>query len=141
MNPVKILIVDDTQDCRKLLTLLLPTLLGPVDITEAADGAEAIDILVKQTDFDLVISDYTMPGISGAGVFKHLIEANLNIPFILFTVLYEFEVVDFVGPSFMGMVQKHDIETLEQLLMKAGLAVAQNTDELAANPVLIPRFS
>lgn len=141
MKPAKILIVDDTQDCRKLLALLLPSLLDAVDMIEAADGAEAIDILSKRSDFDLVISDYTMPNVTGAGVFRYLQEAKLEIPFILFTVLYDFETADFSGPTFMGSVQKHDIETLERLLVKAGLKPKQNSDASDSDSGLVPQFS
>lgn len=141
MKPVNILIVDDTQDCRKLLTLLLPSILGPVEMSEAADGAEAIEILSKRSDFDLVISDYTMPHVSGAGVYKYMVEAQLDIPFILFTVLYDFEINDFTGRTFMGIVQKHDIETLERLLVKAGLRLLDDADDAKSDPTLVPEFS
>lgn len=139
MKHVKILIVDDTTDCRKLLRILLNSLISSLEIVEAIDGADATEILEKDQNFDLIICDYTMPKLSGASVYKYVNERQLTIPFILFTVLYEYDLNDFVGPAFMGVVQKHDLPGLQALIAKAGLVDDEN--ETSVTDDLTPVFS
>jgi CheY-like chemotaxis protein len=63
-----ILIIDDEELITKtLLKLLKNTGYAP---TIAKSGAEAVE-KVKQTDFDLIISDIRMPGMDGIGEKAH----------------------------------------------------------------------
>ena len=57
--PQRILIVDDEEVVRSLCSRLLTPLGYPVET--AADGHQALACLEKQP-FDLVITDYSMPG-------------------------------------------------------------------------------
>jgi len=64
---LKILLVDDHAEVRSTTASLLEDL--GHSITEAANGVEAIRILEEcNCSFDLLITDYAMPQISGAGV-------------------------------------------------------------------------
>ena len=58
----KILIVDDDPDIRKVLTLLLAK---SYLVSEASDGASAVNYIKEQPDTDLVILDVMMPGMDG----------------------------------------------------------------------------
>lgn len=60
--PRPVLIVDDSRAQRKILQMQL-TRWG-YDITEAASGDEALALCLAQ-DFDIVLSDWMMPGMSG----------------------------------------------------------------------------
>ena len=57
-----ILIVDDDADIRNVLRLLLQE---RYEVSEAADGAGAVEYLRGHPDTDLVILDVMMPGMSG----------------------------------------------------------------------------
>lgn len=57
-----ILIVDDSRAQRKILSLQLAR--WGYAITEAASGDDALE-LCKTTDFDIVLSDWVMPGMTG----------------------------------------------------------------------------
>lgn len=138
MEQVKMLIADDTADCRKLLTVMLPTLIKGVQIVEAEDGIEAISILNTTTDFDLIISDYSMPNATGANIFSYLKSRNLQIPFILFTVFTECDPMEFASPFFVGMAPKHDLRMLQTLIRKSGV-LSVETEISGAR--LIPTFS
>jgi serine/threonine protein kinase len=59
----RVLVVDDSAAARKHVRAVL-TGLGLDDITEAGDGAAAVALLKNQT-FDLVVTDYNMPGLDG----------------------------------------------------------------------------
>ncbi|WP_028469951.1 response regulator [Neptunomonas japonica] len=67
---LKILLVDDSLVSRKYLHQILDNL-GIHAITEAADGAEALNTLKQQT-FDLIISDYNMPNIDGREMVEYI---------------------------------------------------------------------
>ena len=62
LAPRPVLIVDDSRAQRKILQMQL-TRWG-YDITEAASGDEALALCLVQ-DFDIVLSDWMMPGMSG----------------------------------------------------------------------------
>lgn len=83
MKPFKILIVDDEEMLQDLFELIL---LGEFDCLtkKAGNGLEAIEILKKEEDFNLIISDYKMPVASGGELCIFNMNHN-NIPFFLFS--------------------------------------------------------
>ncbi len=58
----RILIVDDDPDIRNVLTLLLSK---SYSVSEAVDGAAAVEYIKSNPDTDLVIMDVMMPGMDG----------------------------------------------------------------------------
>jgi phosphoserine phosphatase RsbU/P len=60
--PLTVLVVDDSRAQRRLLSVSLSR--AGYTVTEAASGDEAL-ILCRKTAFDMVISDWVMPGLSG----------------------------------------------------------------------------
>ncbi len=66
MGSRSLLVVDDSATFRQLLCLSLQRVDGisKGDITEASDGAEALD-KVKSHSFDLVLTDLRMPKMDG----------------------------------------------------------------------------
>jgi len=83
MKKFKILIVDDEEMLLDLFEMLIS---GEIDceITTATDGHEAIKILQTDTDFQLILSDYKMPKVSGGELF-HFNKSQQNTPFFLFS--------------------------------------------------------
>ena len=69
-NNVRILVVDDHESMRRIISTLLRALGFPT-IVEAHDGAEA---LKKVTSFrpDIVITDFNMPVLNGVALVEHL---------------------------------------------------------------------
>ena len=65
-----ILVVDDSDALREIILLTLHTL-GYHDVTEAADGQFALDLL-HEREFDLLILDIDMPRVSGYTVLETL---------------------------------------------------------------------
>ncbi len=78
----RILIVDDEAGLRTSLAANLE-LEGYV-VAEAADGLQAID-MVRETPFDLVISDVRMPGMNGVQVFREIRRIRPELPVVLMT--------------------------------------------------------
>lgn len=57
---IKILLVEDSRFMRSMELNMLKEA-GFDNVITAGDGEEAIDILQKQEDIDLIISDWNMP--------------------------------------------------------------------------------
>jgi two-component system chemotaxis response regulator CheY len=69
MNPnMKILIVDDFSTMRRIVKNLLADL-GYTNTTEADDGKSAWPLL-QSGDFDFVVTDWNMPGMTGIDLLK-----------------------------------------------------------------------
>jgi CheY-like chemotaxis protein len=60
---VRILFVDDDADSLGVYGILLASL--GFDVTGALSGVDAIDELARDPGFDIVVTDYDMPGIKG----------------------------------------------------------------------------
>ncbi|HIF25210.1 MAG TPA: response regulator [Micavibrio sp.] len=59
----KILIAEDDTSMRGFLKLALEK--AGHEVTVAGDGMEALDILKRRTDFNLLLADIVMPGMDG----------------------------------------------------------------------------
>ena len=67
MTPVKILSVDDENDLELLLTQYFRRKIrkGEYDFHFAHNGLEALTMLLKEKDFDIILSDINMPEMDG----------------------------------------------------------------------------
>ncbi len=79
---MKILIVDDENDIRRVLKLLLGN--RGYEVAEAENGARALEILSGTDEFDLVIMDMMMPVLSGVSTTKKLREFS-DVPVLFLT--------------------------------------------------------
>jgi DNA-binding NtrC family response regulator len=78
----KILVVDDEISIRKLLFDLLEMERYYVEL--AASAEEALE-KIKETDFDLIISDIRMPGMDGFELLKKIRTMNVDSAVIFIT--------------------------------------------------------
>lgn len=67
---MSILVVDDFSTMRRIIKGLLQDL-GFSNITEAADGLTALSLL-KAGNFDLLITDWNMPGMQGVELLRQV---------------------------------------------------------------------
>jgi len=82
---MKILVVDDFSTMRRIIKNLLRDL-GLTNTQEADDGATALPML-KEGDFDFVVTDWNMPGMQGIDLLKHIrADDNLkHLPVLMVT--------------------------------------------------------
>jgi CheY-like chemotaxis protein len=82
----RLLIVDDLKDNRVLLMRRLRA--RGYDVTEAADGQEAVDLIAREA-FDAVLLDVVMPGMDGFQVLHAIRErySDRDLPVIMATVM------------------------------------------------------
>ncbi len=78
----KILVVDDEQSLREVLSIMLKR--AGYSVTSATDGEEAIDFVHKEI-FDLVITDLRMPKIDGMEVLKAVKSASPETVVLIIT--------------------------------------------------------
>lgn len=83
MRPKEILVVDDEREVLVSLKAALTRLIPGAHVTCAGDGAEALEKLQAGT-FDAVVSDHSMPGMSGV---EFLHEARRLRPSLILAVL------------------------------------------------------
>lgn len=78
----KILIIEDEKSIRSVLKNILEDEDKSFKIDEAEDGEEAIE-LIKENDYDLVISDIKMPKKDGVEVLEEAFTHNPDLVFIM----------------------------------------------------------
>ncbi|HTB86223.1 MAG TPA: response regulator [Candidatus Sulfotelmatobacter sp.] len=83
--PLRILLVDDDADLRKLYAHVL-TISG-YEVDTAEDGEAGWHALYAESftpdGYDLLITDNSMPKLTGVGLIKKVRSAGLNLPIIL----------------------------------------------------------
>lgn len=84
---MKVLIVDDKDDARYLLEMILQS--AAHQVVSAKNGRQAVDNL-KSASFDLIISDILMPEMDGFQLCKIVKSSSewQSIPFIFYTATY-----------------------------------------------------
>jgi DNA-binding NtrC family response regulator len=82
MEGIRMLLVDDEDDFR--ITLANRLKLRKIDITDAASGSEAIE-LVKQKPFDVAVIDVKMPGVDGIETLAEIKKIDPSIEVIMLT--------------------------------------------------------
>ena len=78
---IRILVADDDPLMRTFAVVSLGDI---AETVEAADGDEALALL-KESEFDLVLLDWDMPGPDGLDVLKTVRALGLRIPIIMVT--------------------------------------------------------
>ncbi len=93
MQPYKVLIVDDIDNNRFTLDIML-SVLGDFDIDEAESGPQALQMLRKST-YDLVLLDIMMPGMTGIEVLEQLdiMSSESTTKFIVVSALQDMETI------------------------------------------------
>lgn len=80
---VRVLVADDSSTMRKIILRSLQAV-GVPSAVEAADGEEAVKIF-KPGDFDLVLTDWNMPGKSGLEVIQEIRKIDKDVKIMMVT--------------------------------------------------------
>jgi two-component system, chemotaxis family, chemotaxis protein CheY len=79
----RVLVADDSSTMRKIIIRSLQAV-GVTEVTEAADGTEAV-AMFQPGKFDMVLTDWNMPGKSGLEVVQDIRGRDAKIPIIMVT--------------------------------------------------------
>jgi two-component system invasion response regulator UvrY len=82
---MKILLADDHQVVREGLKQILKNLKISNLVEEAKDGNEALN-KIKSGEFDFVILDISMPGLSGLDILKAVKNCNVSVSILILSV-------------------------------------------------------
>jgi putative nucleotidyltransferase with HDIG domain len=113
----KILIVDDERE----ITEILSDLLDAEHDCETAGSAEEALARVRQQDFDLVLSDITMPGMSGLEMVPHIKRISPNTVVVMISGLQTVEsAIDALRlGAFDYMMKPFDLRQVEAVVKRA----------------------
>ena len=84
---IRVLVVDDSQLARKHICRVLNNM-GIVQITQAADGKQGVDIFMQdQAAFDLIVTDLNMPVMDGQALIQFIRQelGNVFMPILMVT--------------------------------------------------------
>ena len=79
----KVLVADDSGTMRAIIVRSLNSL-GVSDVVQAEDGSKAVE-LFQPGVFDLVLTDWNMPGKTGLEVIQEIRKVDANVPVIMIT--------------------------------------------------------
>jgi CheY-like chemotaxis protein len=82
-NHVTVMVVDDTEHVRKMLVDMLE--LDGFDVVGQAAGGEEAAGLAVETDPDVIVMDYKMPGMDGLSAARTVREIRPDQTIILYT--------------------------------------------------------
>jgi DNA-binding NtrC family response regulator len=77
----KILIVDDSEDIRNLMVMAFK---NDYELETIADGMTAFN-QISVNQYDLLITDYEMPGLNGLELIQKVLAHNPDLPIIIIT--------------------------------------------------------
>jgi two-component system, NarL family, invasion response regulator UvrY len=84
-RPLQVVIVDDAEEIRSLLDLVLSEIEGLVISGKAKDGVEALRV-IKELRPDVVVLDVSMPEKSGIEVLQEIRKDDRTTIIIMFTI-------------------------------------------------------
>ncbi|TXT40604.1 MAG: uhpA [Comamonadaceae bacterium] len=89
---IRILIADDHAIVREGLKQLF-AIGNKVEVAaEAGDGAQVLDLLMHQGNFDLLLMDMTMPGVSGVNLISRIRSQSDAPPILVLTMHNEIQI-------------------------------------------------
>jgi DNA-binding response OmpR family regulator len=112
--PIRVVLVDDVADVRRLLRIALKLREGFEVVAEAADGRSAIAMVLEHRP-DVVVLDLGLPDLAGSEVVSRLREEALDTKIVVFTGL-DVSVTDIEGHVDAVVRKDEDVLFLVDLL-------------------------
>jgi len=85
---MKVLIVDDSMVMRRVIAGCLKKI-GVTNVVEATNGEEAVNLLLPESDIDLVLMDWNMPVMNGFEALKTVRASKVDTPIVMITTEVE----------------------------------------------------
>ena len=105
---IKVMLVDDHQVVRSGLKSLIVENSKDIEVVcEANSGEEALNIIIKTRNIDLIITDMTMPNMSGIELTKCLKKSHPNLGVLILSMHDDDEyILDALNAGAMGYITK-----------------------------------
>jgi two-component system, chemotaxis family, chemotaxis protein CheY len=116
----RVLVADDSSTMRKIILRSLQAV-GVPEAVEAADGNQAVS-LFQPGQFDMVLTDWNMPGKTGLEVVREIRSRDPNVPIIMVTTEAEKgRVMEAIQAGVSDyLVKPFTADTLREKLVKHG---------------------
>jgi CheY-like chemotaxis protein len=125
----KILVVDDYTTTRNALSFSLRQ--EGYQVVAVVNGTEAVNRLAIES-FDLVLSDFSMPGMDGLALTRHISRFAPQIPIIIMSGSIEISRQDAVNAGAFDFIEKPF--EIHSLIAKIELAFAIGPSSSTAQP-------
>lgn len=109
----RVLLVDDDADVREVTCETL-TQLGYA-VVQAGGGHEALSILQRDRDIDLVLADFAMPGMNGAELRRSLLQQHPGLQMVILTGFADLTSLSDVPPDRVLQKPLYENELAERL--------------------------
>ena len=86
----KILVVDDEQEIREIMTSMLVA--AGYECQQATSGKEALTLFDAGAQFNLVLCDLIMPKLDGIGLLEQIQKRSSGTPFVMLTTIRDISV-------------------------------------------------
>ena len=124
---LSVLLIDDNQQLREMTAMLLQQ--SGLDVTVAAGGAEGLAIIEKQPDrFDVIVTDFAMPLVSGIDVIRFARSLRAGWPAVLVSGYADAEkLID--RPEDVTLISKpfREKDLLDSIYLAAGHATGSRS--------------
>ena len=90
MEPERILVVDDEEAIREIVSSMLTT--AHYKCQQAASGNEALALLESGEQFELMLSDLMMAGLDGLGLLERTKERCPDMPVVMVTAVHDISI-------------------------------------------------
>jgi two-component system chemotaxis response regulator CheY len=142
-NNAKVLVVDDSEMIRELMCEVMNEV-GITTIDQAAGGAAALD-LFHQRPYDVVVTDWNMPHVSGIDLLKAIRRSGdrRDTPVLVVTAdVTARRVVEAIEAGANGFIAKPFVTAaLEEKLLRIIASLAPVTDVPKVRPLGLVRKS
>ena len=112
---VRLLVADDEKNLRELYRMELEE--EGYDVETAANGMEVLS-RIEQQDFDIIILDIQMPGLSGIDLLQKIMARDKRQPVILNTAFPSYRDNFMTWPAEAYVVKSSDTAELKQAVKK-----------------------
>ena len=115
----KVLFVDDEESMVSLHKAMLKSKDREVTVFTAISGKEALEILAKESDIDLIVSDYNMRGESGIDLICKVIDDYPDVKTLLFTSQVDKAEEEAIRKDLVGLeIMLKSPETLDEFYQR-----------------------
>lgn len=81
---MRVLVADDSSTMRTIIRRALESL-GVTGTVEVSDGAQALEIFKASNRFDLILTDWNMPGKTGTELIHEIRAIDPKVPIVMIT--------------------------------------------------------
>ena len=137
----RVLLVEDEEDAREILSFYLDTIFDEVQI--ASDGQEGLELYEKAYNdnktFDLVLTDIQMPNLDGLSMIENITKINENQKFIIVSAYkdeeYLFKSINLNVISYF--VKPLEVKNMMEMLKKVKSKVLEDKSNVPVEEVIV----